>query len=153
MRGTAEGQLPLPCAALPPAASAEWAEAGRGEARGHCPPLVLLCWFCIHMPLLLWLMLGIFESKPQKLKCYLFTPYSFFFFFLIWTVCKVCIDFITMLPLFYAFAIGHKAHGIPALWPGIKPGPPPPLPLPLPLPAREGKVPTTGPPRKFPKCY
>lgn len=140
------------CAALPPAASAEWAAAGGWGQGAAAFPLILLCQFCIHLPLLLWFMLGIFEDKQQKLKCYLFTPPSFFF--LIWIVFKVCIDFITVLPLFYAFAIGHKAHGIPALWPGIKPGPPPPPPpLPLPLPAREGEVPTTGPPGKFPKCY
>ena len=57
--------------------------------------------------------------------------------FLIWTIFLKCfIEFIALL-LFYAlFFFGHKAHGILAPYPGIKPTPP----------AMEGKMLTTGQP-------
>ena len=52
-----------------------------------------------------------------------------------WPILKVFIDFVTILPLFYIFGFfGHKACGILAHWPGIKPTPP----------ALEGEIPATG---------
>ena len=60
------------------------------------------------------------------------------FFFLMWTIFKVLIEFVTILLLFYILVLGHKVCGIFAPWAGIKP---------TPL-ALEGKVMTTGLPGK-----
>ena len=55
--------------------------------------------------------------------------------FLMWTIFKVFIEFVTIFLLFYAF-FGHEACGILAPRPGIEPSPP----------ALECGVLTTGPP-------
>ena len=60
-------------------------------------------------------------------------------FFLIWTIFKVFIEFVTILLLLYFFGfLGPKARGILALPPGIEPTPP----------ASEGEVLTIGLPGK-----
>ena len=59
---------------------------------------------------------------------------AFFFFFLMWTIFKVFIDFVTI------WFFGHGACGILAPQPGIEPA----------LPALEGNILTTGPPGKSP---
>ena len=58
--------------------------------------------------------------------------------FLMWTILKVFIEFVTILLLFYVLVFGPEACGILAPRPGIEPAPP----------ALEGEVPTTGPPGK-----
>ena len=56
-----------------------------------------------------------------------------FFFFLMWTILKVFIEFVTILPLLFVFWLfGQEAYGILAPQPGIKPTPH----------ALEGEVPT-----------
>ena len=60
-------------------------------------------------------------------------------FFLVWTIFKAFIEFLTILLLFVMFAFfGLKARGILAFWPGIEPS----------LLALEGEVLTTGQPVK-----
>ena len=62
-----------------------------------------------------------------------------FFFFLMWTIFKVCIEFTTTLLLLYVLILGgHDACGILVPRPGIEPA----------LPALEVKVLTAGPPGK-----
>ena len=62
--------------------------------------------------------------------------------FLMWTIFKVFIEFVTLYYFFLCFVFfGQEACGVLALWPGIEPAPP----------ALEGKVLTTGPPGKSPK--
>ena len=51
---------------------------------------------------------------------------------------KVFIEFVIILFLFYALVFGKEAYGIVAPWPGIE----------FTLPTMEGKVSTTGLPRK-----
>ena len=66
---------------------------------------------------------------------------SYFFlriFFLMWTIFKVFIEFVTILLLFMFWFFGHKACGILAPWRGIDPA----------SPTLEGKVITTGQPRE-----
>ena len=46
---------------------------------------------------------------------------SFFFFFLMWTIKKVFIEFVTILLLFYVLIFGQEACGILAPRPGIEP--------------------------------
>ena len=55
--------------------------------------------------------------------------------FLMWTIFKVFIEFVTILLPFYVLVFGPKACGILALRPGIDPAPP----------ALEGEILTTGP--------
>ena len=72
-------------------------------------------------------------------SCFLFTSYkqsttslSFFlkkimlslFFFLMWTIFKVFIGFVTILRLFYVLAFGHEAYRILVPQPGVTPAPP-----------------------------
>ena len=65
--------------------------------------------------------------------------YSFFFYiFLMWTIFKVFIEFVSILFLFNVLVFGCKVYGILAPWPGIEPAPL----------ALEGEVLTTGPPGK-----
>ena len=62
-----------------------------------------------------------------------------FFFFLMWTISKTFIEFVTILLLFYLFgSFGHEAYGISAPCQGTEPT----------SPTLEGKVLTTGPPGK-----
>ena len=63
--------------------------------------------------------------------------------FLMWTIFKVFIGFVTLYYFFlcFVFFFGKEACGILAPWPGIEPT----------LPALQGKVLTTGPPGKSPK--
>ena len=56
--------------------------------------------------------------------------------FLMWTIFKVFIEFVTILLPFYVLVFGPKACGILALRPGIEPAPP----------ALEGEILTRGPP-------
>ena len=75
-----------------------------------------------------------------------------FFFFLMWAIFKVFIEFVTVLLLFYVFVFWpRQAYEILAPHPGIKPAPPAleghPGIKPAP-PALEGKVLTTGLPGK-----
>ena len=58
----------------------------------------------------------------------LFSCYDFFFFFLLWTIFKVFIEFVTILFLFWGFSFllffwffGHEACGILAPQPGAEP--------------------------------
>ena len=61
-----------------------------------------------------------------------------------WAISKVCIEFFTILLLFYVlFCFGPEACGILALQPGIEPA----------TPTLEGKVLTTGPPGKSLACH
>ena len=57
-----------------------------------------------------------------------------------WIICKVFIEFVTILLLFYVLGFWPQACGILASWPGIEPVPP----------TLEGKVLTTGPPGEVP---
>ena len=66
-----------------------------------------------------------------------------FFFFLIWTIFKVFIEFVTILFLFYVLAFWPQACGILAPKAGIEPT----------LPALEGEVLTTGPPGESPNVW
>ena len=52
-----------------------------------------------------------------------------------WIVFKVFIEFVMILFWFWLGFFGHKARGILAAWPGVKPTPP----------ALEGEVLTNGP--------
>ena len=63
---------------------------------------------------------------------------DFFFFFLMWTILKIFIEFVTILLLFYV--LFFWACGILGPQPGIKPTPR--------HPALEDKTATTGPPGK-----
>ena len=84
----------------------------------------------------------IFLSKDCKLDERPVKPWLFFskiFFFLMWTILKVFIKFVTILLLFYVLA---ERHAILA-WPGIEPI----------LPALEGKALTTGSPDKSLKSW
>ena len=61
------------------------------------------------------------------------------FFFLMWTILKIFIEFVTILLLFYLFGgFGHEAYGIFAPCQGIEPT----------SPTLESKVLTTGLPGK-----
>ena len=61
-----------------------------------------------------------------------------------WTIFKVSIELVTIVPLFYVFwFLGCEACGISAPQPGIKPAPR----------ALEGEVPTTGLPGKSPELF
>ena len=66
-----------------------------------------------------------------------------FFFFLILTIFKVFIEFVTILFLFYVLAFWPQACGILAPKAGIEPT----------LPALEGEVLTTGPPGESPNVW
>ena len=83
-----------------------------------------------------------FFSSPKATTKYLpgFTfIYHFKEFFLMWTIFKVFIEFVTVLLMFYVFGFfGHEAGGILAPQPGIKPSPP----------ALEGNILTTRSPGK-----
>ena len=72
-------------------------------------------------------------------SCFLFTSYkqsttslsffkkimlSLFFFFLMWTIFKVFIGFVTILRLFYVLAFDHEAYGILVPQPGVTAAPP-----------------------------
>ena len=57
-------------------------------------------------------------------------------FFLMWTIFKVFIEFVTILPLLYALVFWPQGYGIFAPWPGIESKPS----------SLEGEVLTTGPP-------
>ena len=63
-----------------------------------------------------------------------------FFFFLMWTIFKVFIEFVTILFLFCVLAFGYEACGILASPKGVEPAPA----------ALEGKVLATRPPGKSP---
>ena len=80
---------------------------------------------------------GFFTSEPpgKPTDC---DPSIFFFKdFLMWTIFKVFIELVTVLPLFYAFWFSdHKACWILAPWPMVEPVPP----------ILEGEILTTGPP-------
>ena len=65
----------------------------------------------------------------------------FKFFFLMWTIFKDSIEFVTLLLLFYVGFFGCKACGILAPQSRIEPT----------SPALEGRVPTTGLPGKTPR--
>ena len=59
-----------------------------------------------------------------------------FSFFLMWTIFKVFIEYVTTMPLFMFWFFGLESCGISFLRSGIEPAPP----------ALEGQVLTTGPP-------
>ena len=59
---------------------------------------------------------------------------SLFIYFLMWTIFKVFVEFVTILLLFMFWFFGHEACWILTPWPGIQSVPP----------ALEGKVLTTG---------
>ena len=71
------------------------------------------------------------------LQCFYFYHEFFLkiFFFLMWTIFKICIKFATILLRFMFWFFGREACGILAPQPGIEPAPP----------ALQGKVLTTGP--------
>ena len=79
-----------------------------------------------------WLSLSFFFFKEGKSWLFFFKD------FLMWTIFKVFIQFVTILLIFMLWFYGHKACGILAAWSGSKPLPP----------VLEGKVLTTGPPGK-----
>ena len=60
----------------------------------------------------------------QHQSIYVFIFFFLLRFFLMWTILKIFIEFVTMLPLFYVvFFFGWEACGISAPRPGIKPAP------------------------------
>ena len=71
---------------------------------------------------------------PQPLFC----CFAFKIFFLVWTIFKVFVEFVTVLLLFYVLVFDHEACEILVPRPGIKPAPP----------TLEGEVLTNGPPGK-----
>ena len=86
-------------------------------------------------------MASIFGGLTKCLVIYLFIYMQFLVYslkklFLMWTIFKVFIEFVTILLLFWFY--GHKACGILAPQPGIEPAPA----------ALEGEVLTTGSPGK-----
>ena len=63
--------------------------------------------------------------------------------FLMWTIFKDFIEFVTILIVFYVLIFGHKTCGILIPWPGIESS----------LHALGGEVLTTGPPGKSIQQY
>ena len=61
------------------------------------------------------------KARLIRLSCFFF---CLFFFFLIWTLLKVFIEFVTILLLVYILAFWVQAYRILAPQPGIEPTPP-----------------------------